>query len=92
MAGQGMGEYCVDIVMCIDATASTSPIIDEVKNNAISFYQRFIEAMELCGDRSSAAGWRIWGGDPPDRSTIPIPEEGPVSRGVRARAARFDEI
>ena len=46
MAGQGMGEYCVDIVMCIDATASMSPIIDEVKNNAISFYQRFIEAMD----------------------------------------------
>ncbi len=54
--------------------------------------QRFIEAMELCGDRSSAVGWRIWGGDPPDRSTVPIPEEGSVSRGIRARAARFDEI
>ena len=46
MAGQGMGEYCVDIVMCIDATGSMSPIIEEVKGNAISFYQRFIEAME----------------------------------------------
>ena len=46
MAGPGMGEYCVDIVMCIDATGSMSPIIEEVKGNAISFYQRFIEAME----------------------------------------------
>ena len=46
MAGQGMGEYCVDIVMCIDATASMTPIIGEVKANAISFYQRFVEAME----------------------------------------------
>ena len=34
MNGQGMGEYCVDIVMCIDATGSMAPIIDEVKNNA----------------------------------------------------------
>ncbi len=46
MAGQGMGEYCVDIVMCIDATGSMAPIIEEVKSNAISFYQRFIEAMD----------------------------------------------
>ena len=46
MAGQGMGEYCVDIVMCIDATGSMAPIIDEVKKNAISFYEKFIESME----------------------------------------------
>ena len=46
MAGQGMGEYNVDIVMCIDATGSMSPIIEEVKSNAISFYQKCIEAME----------------------------------------------
>ncbi|MCR4908878.1 MAG: VWA domain-containing protein [Lachnospiraceae bacterium] len=46
MAGQGMGEYCVDIVMCIDGTGSMAPIIDEVKANAISFYQKFIESME----------------------------------------------
>ena len=54
--------------------------------------QRFIEAMELCGDRSGSAGWRIWAGDPPDRSTVPVPDSGPVSRGIRARAARLDEI
>ena len=47
MAGnQGVGDYYVDIVMCIDATGSMSPIIGEVKNNAISFYQRFVDAME----------------------------------------------
>ena len=45
MAGQGM-EYFVDIVMCIDATGSMSPIIDEVKESAMTFYQRFIDAME----------------------------------------------
>ena len=54
--------------------------------------QRFIEAMELCGDRSGAAGWRIWAGDPPDRVTVPLPESGPTPRGIRARAARLDEI
>ncbi len=46
MQGQGMGEYCVDIVMCIDATGSMSPIIEEVKNNALTFYQKFVDAME----------------------------------------------
>lgn len=46
VVGQGMGEYCVDIVMCIDATGSMAPIINEVKDNAMSFYQRFIDSME----------------------------------------------
>ena len=41
-----MGDYCVDIVMCIDATGSMTPIIDEVKNNAMTFYQKVIDAME----------------------------------------------
>lgn len=45
MAGQGM-EYFVDIAMCIDGTGSMSPIIEEVKNNALTFYQRFVDAME----------------------------------------------
>ena len=46
MNGQGMGEYCVDIVMCIDGTGRMAPIIGEVKKNAMSFYQRFIDSME----------------------------------------------
>lgn len=46
MNGQQMGEYYVDIVMCIDATGSMAPIIDEVKSNAMSFYQKFLDSME----------------------------------------------
>ena len=46
MSGQQMGDYNVDIVMCIDATGSMAHIIDEVKSNALSFYQRFVDAME----------------------------------------------
>lgn len=46
MNQQGNGDYCVDIVMCIDATGSMAPIINEVKNNALSFYQKFVDAME----------------------------------------------
>ena len=43
---QGMGEYNVDIVMCIDGTRSMYPIIDEVKANALSIYQKFVDQME----------------------------------------------
>ena len=32
--------------MCIDATGSMSLIIEEVKNNAMSFHQKFIDAMD----------------------------------------------
>lgn len=53
MRGQGMGEYCVDIVMCIDGTGSMAPIINEVKNNAMSFYQKLLDAMEESGKRVS---------------------------------------
>ena len=45
----GQGDYCVDIVMCIDATKSMAPIINEVKSNAMSLYEKFFEAMELAG-------------------------------------------
>ena len=41
--------YCVDIAMLIDATGSMSPIIGEVKENAISFCTKFHEAMEANG-------------------------------------------
>lgn len=39
-------DYHVDIVMCIDATGSMSPIIEEVKTNALSFYQKVVDEME----------------------------------------------
>ncbi len=42
----GQGEYNVDIVMCIDATGSMAPIINEVKSNALTFYEKFASAME----------------------------------------------
>ena len=46
---QGMGDYNIDIVMCIDGTGSIGPIIDEVKANALSFYKKFVDAMNLEG-------------------------------------------
>lgn len=46
MADQQQGVYYVDIVMCIDATGSMSPVINEVKKNATSIHERFLEGME----------------------------------------------
>ena len=43
---QQIGAYNVDIVMCIDGTASMAPIIDEVKKNALDFYPKFVASME----------------------------------------------
>ena len=39
-------DYNVDIAMCIDATGSMGSIINDVKKNALSFYQKFVDAME----------------------------------------------
>lgn len=44
-SGQTM-DYNVDIVMCIDATGSMTSIIQEVKENALAFYKKFVESME----------------------------------------------
>ena len=44
-------DYYADIVMCIDATSRMRPIIEEVKSNALSFCERFAEAMEEYGNR-----------------------------------------
>ncbi|MBR5143489.1 MAG: VWA domain-containing protein [Clostridia bacterium] len=49
MYGQGNSEYCVDIVMCIDATGSMASIINEVKENAMSLYNEFVDGMEMNG-------------------------------------------
>ena len=44
IVNQGM-DYNVDMVMCIDATGSMDKIIDNVKENALTLYQRFVEEM-----------------------------------------------
>lgn len=41
--------YTVDIVLCIDATGSMSPVIESVKSNALKFYQDLKSNMDLKG-------------------------------------------
>ena len=40
------GNYNVDIVMCIDGTASMRPVMAEVKAKALSFHKKLFEALE----------------------------------------------
>ena len=42
-------KYKVDIVMCIDATASMGSLLDKVKENALNFYSDLTGAMEEKG-------------------------------------------
>lgn len=42
---RGNLRYAVDIVMCIDATASMGPVLEEVKSSALSFPGRLKEEM-----------------------------------------------
>ncbi len=73
--------------------AARAPVIRRL--GGIPFWrgeQRFMEAMEQCGERSASAGVRIWAGDPPVRDTTPRMDGGPVIRGGRVRALLPDEI
>ena len=43
--------YAVDIVFCIDVTGSMSPIIDQVKANALRFYDDVQSKLTRLGSR-----------------------------------------
>lgn len=49
MVNQDVFSVNVDLVLCIDATGSMGPIIDEVKTNALSFHDRMTVALEEKG-------------------------------------------
>ncbi len=46
MAGNFKMEYNVDMVFCIDATASMIPVLDTVKENALNFYNDVVNVMK----------------------------------------------
>lgn len=45
MSGQGL-QVNVDLVLCIDATGSMTPIIDEVKEGAMNFHEKLMSALD----------------------------------------------
>ncbi|WBP89275.1 vWA domain-containing protein [Kitasatospora cathayae] len=46
---QGNLQYAVDIVLCVDATASMGPVLESVKASALSFHQRLESVMASKG-------------------------------------------
>ena len=67
----GALQYAVDIVMCIDATGSMAPILDEVKANALSFDKRLAEVMAAKSKtisqlRLKVIAFRDYGDNPDD--------------------------
>lgn len=46
---QGNLQYAVDIVLCVDATASMGPVLESVKASALSFHQRLEAVMAAKG-------------------------------------------
>lgn len=53
------GKYDIDIVMCMDATASMIPLINQVKNNALNFYGDLTRAMAEKGKHANSVRVRI---------------------------------
>ena len=39
-------KYAVDLIICIDATGSMTPVIDLVKSNALGFYKEIENRMK----------------------------------------------
>jgi hypothetical protein len=48
--------YAVDIVFCIDVTGSMSPIIDQVKANALRFYDDVQSKLTVMRKTSTSCG------------------------------------
>ena len=44
-----VGDYNIDICLCIDKTGSMRPIIDIVKNNALNLYRDVLDSLEKKG-------------------------------------------
>jgi hypothetical protein len=56
---QGNLRYAVDIVMCIDVTGSMRPVLDSVKDSALSFHERLERMMAEQGKSVSQLRLKI---------------------------------
>jgi hypothetical protein len=68
---QGNLQYAVDIVLCIDATASMSPVLETVKSSALQFHERLDDVMGKKGKsisqlRLKVIAFRDFGDDASD--------------------------
>ena len=59
-----VGDYNIDICLCIDKTGSMRPIIDTVKDNALNLYQDIRDSLNAKGKNVNRLRIRvIWFGD-----------------------------
>ncbi|QFU90766.1 vWA domain-containing protein [Amycolatopsis sp. YIM 10] len=89
-------KYAVDIVLCIDATDSVGPTLDNVKHSALSFPNRLAQEMASKGRgisslRLKVIAFRDFGDHPDDALTqtpfLAIPDQlGEFERAVRELA------
>lgn len=66
---QGNLQYAVDIVLCIDVTGSMNPVLDNVKDSALTFQRNLETAMSAKGKsisqlRIRTIAFRDYGDDP----------------------------
>jgi hypothetical protein len=70
-------QYAVDIVMCIDATESMAPILEDVKRSALSFPERLAAEMHAKGRGISSLRLKVIAfrdfGDRPDDALVETP-------------------
>lgn len=55
----GQMTYTVDLVFCIDATGSMNPVLNVVKENALSFYTDLMKALNEKGKRVESVRIRV---------------------------------
>ncbi|MGR7001568.1 protein kinase domain-containing protein [Yinghuangia aomiensis] len=91
---QGNLQYAVDIVLCIDATGSMYPVLDNVKASALQFHDRLDSVMAKKGKsisqlRLKTIAFRDFGDDPAtaieQTDFLRLPDQAKESRAVRQR-------
>src|SRR4051795_13215175 len=87
-------KYAVDLVFCIDVTGSMAPVIETVKEGALSFHKRLEDAMATKGKaisqlRLRVIAYRDFGDNPADAIEASdfwlIPDQAPEFEGFVRR-------
>ena len=89
----GMGQEALDDYGSVAATGGRAALARRL--GSIPFWrgeERFLEAMDLCAERSAPAGLRVWAGERPVRQTIVAGSSAEPLRSARPRAVSLDEM
>lgn len=89
----GRGQEALDDYGSVAATGGRAALARRL--GSIPFWrgeERFLEAMDLCAERSAPAGLRVWAGERPVRQTIVAGSSAEPLRSARPRAVSLDEM